>query len=476
MAKKEEQAPWDSPAAELAPWEAAPWEGGAPGEEAKKEPTLADEAAELGKKGLEMGLRGLNVLGGTARTGLAKGVEALSGKNLGADWKQALRGEAPGSAEFMKRAGVPEGGHLSDIPGVSKLYGSGPVSPWYALSKGGLLDPSARGAAGFVADMATDPLSYVGAGVAGRGGKVAETVDAALNPIRNASESVGTKVYRAGLKKVDQAAEDFGKSPHAASDVLMKNNIWGSMGSVRKQAIEKASELKAAKDAAIQEADRLGARGYAANATQKADQRLSQMLDDPQHDLVKDILPGIEFVERYKAQPAAPLATLDRWKTGLTKKTGPNGYKIDTVVPDGKAMRMDIAGGLKSEIENQANRVKPNLGDEIQQTNADLGPLLTVRKAMRQAQKVEENKNFFTPVDAMLGGMGLMLTHAPDKAIALMAAKKAADLSKSTALRTGLGLGMKKAGSLPLLDPAARELLVQQSPWSLINQQANQKK
>jgi hypothetical protein len=58
--------------------------------------------------------------------------------------------------------GVPEGKALSDIlPGMYSESGKGA-----ALQKGGMFDPTTRGAAGFAADIVLDPLSYLGAGAA----------------------------------------------------------------------------------------------------------------------------------------------------------------------------------------------------------------------------------------------------------------------------------------------------------------------
>jgi len=132
----------------------------------EEEKDLEDKAIEVGGKILEKAepiLRTLDYPAGLVRGTIAGGLEAATGKDDIVDIKDVIKGKAPSSAEIMEKVGVPEGKSLSDIlPGMYSETGKG-----LALKKGGLFDPTARGAAGFAADIALDPLALL----AGKGTK-----------------------------------------------------------------------------------------------------------------------------------------------------------------------------------------------------------------------------------------------------------------------------------------------------------------
>lgn len=68
---------------------------------------------------------------------------------------------APSMLELAKRAGVPEGGHLSDVaPGFAE---PGQSQHWYQPEKGGALDVTPRGVGAFGLDVAMSPSSIEGA-------------------------------------------------------------------------------------------------------------------------------------------------------------------------------------------------------------------------------------------------------------------------------------------------------------------------
>lgn len=99
---------------------------------------------------------------------------------------ETISGDRPEKSGFTKvfeRAGVPEGGALSDVlPGLFSETGEG-----MALQEGGLFDPTARGALGFATDVVTDPLNFVpvGAAVKGAGRLIDDGVKAATgNSVR----------------------------------------------------------------------------------------------------------------------------------------------------------------------------------------------------------------------------------------------------------------------------------------------------
>lgn len=110
----------------------------------------------------------LGYLGGLSREALTKTVvEPIVGKEIGTR-EQALAGEYPQFSEVLKEAGVGPGYSLSDIlPAMYSETGKG-----IKLQKGGLFDPTARGVAGGILDVVTDPLSYIGPGIIKKGAQL----------------------------------------------------------------------------------------------------------------------------------------------------------------------------------------------------------------------------------------------------------------------------------------------------------------
>ncbi|NBO22189.1 hypothetical protein EBU94_02450, partial [bacterium] len=99
--------------------------------------------------------------GGLVRGAIAGAIEKATGRDDLVNLKDVLKGEAPFSSEIMEKMGVKEGKSLSDV--LPSLY-SKTGNEWTKLQKGGLLDPTARGAAGLATDIITDPLTYATAG------------------------------------------------------------------------------------------------------------------------------------------------------------------------------------------------------------------------------------------------------------------------------------------------------------------------
>lgn len=145
---------------------------------------------------IETILRGLNVVGGTTRGLAAQALEPIVGKQL-VSMKELGSATVPQTSELLARAGVPEGYSLSDIV-PSMFTPSG--KEWTKFQKGGFLDPSVRGAAGLVGDVALDPSTYFlpalkGAGVLGpkiaplvskMGPTATRVAEIALNPLGEA--------------------------------------------------------------------------------------------------------------------------------------------------------------------------------------------------------------------------------------------------------------------------------------------------
>lgn len=162
-------------------------------------------------------LRGLNTLSGTTRGVAFQALEPLVGKQL-VSMKELGSATVPQTSELLARMGIPEGYSLSDI--VPSMY-SPSGKEWTKFQKGGFLDPSVRGAAGLVGDVALDPSTYLlpalkGAGVLGpklapyvakMGPTATKAAEIALNPLgeafTGAIKGVGT-VGKAVAGKLSQ--------------------------------------------------------------------------------------------------------------------------------------------------------------------------------------------------------------------------------------------------------------------------------
>lgn len=188
-----------------------------------------DTALEYGGKGLDVGLRSLDLLGGLARTAyvgsqnipraVAKGLEAVGVENEYAkkphlitseDYIAALQGRAPTMSEFAVRQGA---------------------EPGFATS-----------AEGMAADAALDPLNYITFGTA---------------PLIKNTAKIGRSIYKSGLKALDQEALKYGKEP--VSDLLLKEGVTGSYEQIQKKMDELAAGYLQARDYILKKATRAGA-------------------------------------------------------------------------------------------------------------------------------------------------------------------------------------------------------------------------
>lgn len=181
----------------------------------EEEQDFEDKAMEFGGKVLEKAdpvLRVLDYPAGLLRGAVGGVAEAVTGRDDLVDIKDVLKGKAPSSGELLEKMGVPEGKSLSDIlPGMYSESGKGA-----ALQKGGMFDPTTRGAAGFAADIVLDPLSYLGAGAAKKALKSEEPFLDILNRkagiLRNERGSFGENLPKLNQRgfyyKLDKVLSD----------------------------------------------------------------------------------------------------------------------------------------------------------------------------------------------------------------------------------------------------------------------------
>lgn len=178
------------------------------------------EGLQGAKEAGQMAGRVLDYPGGLARTAIAQVaspyVSRAQNKDLNLvntqDWLDALKGQAPTSSEYMKRAQVPEMGKV-DVPYLGEVTG--------------------RGALGLATDIATDPLNLV-------------------NKIGQGVEALGKTAYKSGLKAIDLEGAKYAKDP--VSDLLVSERATGSMESIQKQMDDLAEKALTPRNVILKEA------------------------------------------------------------------------------------------------------------------------------------------------------------------------------------------------------------------------------
>lgn len=382
-------------------------------------PTMQDKSDALRGAG-----QLLDYPGGLVRTSLAAVGGALTGKKIAndQDMTNALKGQAPSTSEYLKRADVPEGPSLN-LPVVGKV--------------------SARDAAGFVGDVATDPLTSI------------SKTSKALTPVGDMAESVGKNIYKSGLKKVDERIAEKGAG--SLSDLLLEAGKTGTTKDLQEATSKIGKEALDQRTALYDKAKQLGAKVDLDKALESSTQAVADMKSDP------GLAPAAEKMEellnRYKAAGPQDLATASDWKSNLYNALPDTAYDAHGKLkgPAAKVQKA-LASDFKNAIVDSANGAEAGLGDSIDGLNQKMQTTITAKKPLAMQVRRAETPNLLTSVDAMLAGSGLL--HSPQAAGGMLAAKKAADLAKTTYVRTKVGKGLIDAGKSGLLDAGARRGLI----------------
>lgn len=394
------------------------------------------EKEEPGYIGKTLGYlgRGLDYPGGLLRTAVAQAGDALTDKDLVSkeDWQKALVGSAPTSSEYLGRAGL-ENPEIANIPYV------GPVGT--------------RDVGGFALDVLSDPLSFVGK---------------AIRPAGKFLETTGKDAYRSAFKKIDERLAEKGTKKLA--DVLLEhgaptgttktistkaNEIGKGLLEKRGALYDEASKLGAnvdiekASQAALQEAQHLKRVRGAEDLGQKLEQNVMELYQRP-----GESLDPLTLTPKRNKLPALSLEEASELKSRLYDVLPEKAFdKFGRIKKDAQVVTKKQAQGIRQAILDEANKVRPGLGDEIDKLNVDLGSILESRQPTKMQIRRGETPNAVTSVDAMLGAL---------TSPAALATKKAADLSKTTAFRTNLGKILMETGKLPI-DPALQRGFINMS-------------
>lgn len=277
-----------------------------------------------------------------------------------------------------------------------------------------------------------------------------------------ALEGAGNAMFKSGLKKIDAKVIEKGAKPF--SEVALENGMSGTTKQIANQAEKLLNDTKAARDGLYQKAAEVGAIFDPQRAFKEAlDEAVRMGEADPvgMGKISKDLQKKLtEYMEHgpVNAEQAS------EWKTNLYNSMPESAYnKFGKLKGPVQKIQKMAANGIKNEIEGAANSAAPGLGDAIADTNETMQTLLSARKPLQTQARNAKSINALTSVDAMLGTGAAAASHDPLVTAGVMAAKKAADISKTTAARTIGGRTLMGAGGMTSFAPAA-------SPWLMMNQ------
>lgn len=395
---------------------------------------VAEEGPSKLRKVLDYGIRALDYPGGFLRTGLASSAGLLAGKGnivTKEDLGKAAMGQAPTSAEYLERLGVEEG-PSAELPILGKT--------------------STRDALGLGLDIASDPLTAIG-----KAAKSVPYVGKILNPAGKSMENLGKATYKSGLKKVDERLVEKGAQP--ISDLLLKEGKTGTTRKLAKDAAAIEKRTLAERSALYKKASELGAKVDLSSELNKADLLVKKIKSDPG---LKPMAEGLEeLIGRYKEAGKVDLATASEWKTNLYNALPESAYQGGKVKGPAAQLRKVLANDFKNAIVKAGNKAEAGLGDSVNAANEVLQTTISAEKPLKMQIRRGETPNYLTSVDAMLGAGGFAASDGDvETTLKLMAAKKAADLAKTTYTRTKTGKGLVKAGESGLVDPAMRRGLI----------------
>ena len=428
------------------------------------------EQPGLIKQGLGYAARGLDYLGGNARTAIATGAgmlqNAVQGKNpleqkitTDADVKNALKGQAPRAEEYLRRLGVDEGYDWNSPLG--RITG--------------------RDVEGFALDVLTDPIGNVaravkdapylkklfGERVASIAGKVAAGPDAVLNAPNKAVEALGDAVYtsaypgeagRAMLEGVPEVglggASPIGTSAGLAKKVQDTSRV---MGRLRQGLYDKADEL--------------GVRVNAADMDFKETNKVLDMLS--RNKTLSGFTDGAKkMLEDFSSHGDVPISQMSEWKTELNASLPKNSWEVNgKLIPIAKQLKKAIASDFRKEIINAGESASPGLGKSIDALNDKWGDLLSVTDKMNRAAQGGGSK-LGQIVDGMILGAGIATGHAAGAVAADIGYK----LATSPAGKTVVGNALKAAGqhglaNRLLIDGAGQQINQPQGPNDQVPQQ-----
>jgi hypothetical protein len=407
----------------------------------------------------------------------------------------------PDSSTMMERVGVKRRG-LSDV--IDGYAEPGQGEHWYSPEKGGLADPSIRGAGGVALDALSSPTTYLSLGSAPliKGasnliGPAAKYAEYLLNTYSKAATSQGSKMYAKGVRPILEAAE---KSGHSGTlDELLAAGIKGSPKQISEGINRRKQELFQEMHRVISEADDAGATGNIKHASKYfrdlldtyTNSNTNMRLTDKQRGQIENEMLSLFNEYRSKHGKHAPLSQLLQFRkdSDVSNKIGDIIGK-DRGHPIENSLVMAYREGLNDEIDkNLVNYVGQSGSDAYRANNLKYHALAGSEIEDAAKKMVADKKPFIrvdlTDIPVVIGGAatGSMFNHAGEAAAGLLATKKAAEALASTRFRTQAGHSLWRSGqgkTGKVLDVVTRQAAqegtdIDPGAWDLLKKEEEKK-
>lgn len=384
------------------------------------------EQQGMAGKALDVAGRALDYGGGMIRTGLAEVAGLASGKPdtvTTDDLKNAAKGRAPLSAEYLRRLGVPEGGSMN-LPGLGRV--------------------TTRGAAGLAADIATDPLTAIT-----KLAKEVPYIGRLINAPGLAAEAAGEAVYKSAFKKIDAKLAEKGQD--ALSPILMEQGITGSTKNIAKQVEDMSNTMGKIRQGLYTKADQAGAMVNLTEGFDRAEKVIERMKSNP--GLAPAAAEFETLLNSYKNAGQVPISLVSDWKTQLYDALPKTAFDSFGKVK-GQAMQFKsaLAGDFRQKIVESGNKAEKGLGDAINVLNEKWGTLLNAQKPLGQQAKSAAGSSLGNWVDGILLGANQ---------IPALILKKSMDLASTTAARTVAGKALMQAGQNGIAGALSRKAAIE---------------
>lgn len=425
-------------------------------QQAPQEKSFLQSAKDVALEGLDYAGRGLDYAGGMVRGGIAGGLEAATGKEL-VRAEDVMAGRAPSSAEILQKLEIPEGYSLSEIvPGMYSETGDELLK----FQKGGMLDPTVRGAAGLALDVATDPLTYPTMGLSALG-KVGRAIKAGLTPVGTLAGKRSQQLYKKAFETVDTNLKPLGK-PYKIADILSREKFTGNM-------MEAADRVKQINDASGQNIGAIlkeaASKGASVDLMKEFDpalkyaQELRGMATPEAAKLAQEIDERIMYAWE-KTGGKIPVDEANNLKSFINDRIKESGFaagdEAALSTQARKAIAGDLSGGIKRAVNKADPKLSKSLSEEFKVYSSTSDKVQD--EIFKQAKTVKERREGFlgtglTAVDLMLAGMG-----AQTGQWAPLAVKKAGEAAMSTKGRTTrAALGKTVEENKRIIDPVLRQ-------------------
>lgn len=416
----------------------------------------------------------------------------------------------PDSDTLMARAGVPKGAKFSDIAqstvapaplrAAAKMYAEpGSDHPWYQPEKGGMLDPTLRGAGGLAADIATDPATWISLGIPSVGKKAAleyaarlaakpemplleKVASAAKTAVNNPADAywnmaqgvsqlpskavakAGKTIYNSGMSAIDLAGEKLGKSD--IGETLYQNGIHGGDRSIQEQANDLSDKIagpNGTRTKLLADADNAGAQVDLGKALTPYVEMLDQAVKDGRLTAKEAQDHFEEFAGRFQGVETPNATVGTKIKGDSAERVGNLAYDPSKKNTLEQSLGQKATHGIKSEVENSVDdALGQGMGTEtLAGQNDELSKLIAAKKVMAKRADDAAKRPFITYPDMMAAGAGLGIGHSPEYAGYGYAAKKLLDTLNSTGVKTSVGYAVRKLGENKVTGTAIDDLLRQ---------------